>query len=252
MSRMEPRTVATAMVATGLAASMAANVAHGLVSDGGVGAVISGLFWPAGLLLAIEGATRLPWPRTWQWTLFRVAGTSPVAAAAAIVSYLHMSGLLHYWHAPPLIYLIGPIGVDGLTSLGAAGMLVLDRAEAAQLAVPVVEPTATPVVDESAPETTVPELAAGALGDGPDPAPEPLPEPAPVRVSAVARRAAAARQHRRTVTVPAVPDGDLLARIRADIAAQRLDAEPSGNALRTRYGVGPTRASRLLTLLETS
>ncbi len=248
MSRMEPRTVATAMVATGLAASMAANVAHGLVSDGGVGAVISGLFWPAGLLLAIEGATRLPWPRTWQWTLFRVAGTSPVAAAAAIVSYLHMSGLLHYWHEHWLICLIGPIGVDGLTSLGAAGMLVLDRAEAAQLAVPVVEPTATPVVDESAPETTVPELAAGALGDGPT--------ALPVRVLRPARVAAAATAPARRTTVKAPPpvrtDIEMVADLAEAITRGEMPAAPSAELIRKHLSIAPARARALRDALRGS
>jgi hypothetical protein len=126
-SKIEPRHVASTAVGTGLIASMAANVAHGLVGSGGAGAVISGLFWPLGLLLAIEVAVRLPWPAGRWWMTLRIAATTPVAAAAAIVSYLHMNGLLSHWHEHWLVCLIGPVAVDGLTTLGAASLLVLDR-----------------------------------------------------------------------------------------------------------------------------
>ena len=127
--RFQPHHVAYAMVGTGLSFSLAANVTHGLVSNGGVGAVISGLVWPLSLLLAIEGAVRFPWPHGRAWMVLRVAMTTPVAATAAVVSYLHMSGLLGHWHEHWLTCLLGPVAVDGLTTLGAAALLVLDRAE---------------------------------------------------------------------------------------------------------------------------
>jgi ribosomal protein S25 len=130
-SPFKPQHVAYAMTGTGLAFSLAANVTHGIVSDGGIGAVISGLVWPLSLVLTIEGAARLPWPRGGWWMALRLLTATPVAATAAIVSYLHMSGLLTHWDEHWLTCLLGPIAVDGLTTLGAAGLLILDRTTAA-------------------------------------------------------------------------------------------------------------------------
>lgn len=144
-----PDHVAYAMTGTGLTFSLAANVTHGVVSGGGAGAVISGLVWPLSLVLTIEGAARLPWPRGWAWMLLRLASATPVAATAAIVSYLHMSGLLNHWHEHWLTCLLGPVAVDGLTTLGAAGLLVLDRTTShAQVAHDVAE---TPVEQSTDP-----------------------------------------------------------------------------------------------------
>jgi len=124
----------------GIGASIAANVAHSYVPPGcshvtigtpcgppgwspPTGAVISAVFWPVALLLALEILARVPWPAGGWWQLVRWGGLVPVAAVAAIVSYLHMSGLLAWYGESPLTYTIGPLAVDGLMVMSAGALL---------------------------------------------------------------------------------------------------------------------------------
>lgn len=74
----------------------------------------------------------------------------------------------------------------------------------------------------------------------------------PVRTLPVA----AARETRMAITEPVRPpardldDDQLASLILDDIAAGDLDTHPSGNALRTRYGVNHARAIRLLDAIQ--
>ncbi len=58
------------------------------------GAVAGAMFWPIALLIASEILTRKRWPDGWRWVAVRALGLLPVAAVAAVISYLHLHGLL--------------------------------------------------------------------------------------------------------------------------------------------------------------
>ncbi len=91
------RLVAWSAFLLGIAASVAANVAH---AQPQVGARIAAAFVPLALLLAVECMTRPRWhrrPGAWSgfwWGLARYGGTGLVALVAAVLSYRHMSALL--------------------------------------------------------------------------------------------------------------------------------------------------------------
>lgn len=125
----------------GIVASIAANVAHSYVIPPGqpdtwtppAGSVVSAIFWPLALLLAIEIMVRVEWLSDWYWQLIRWAGLSVVALVAAIVSYRHMSALLDsYPNEEWITTLIGPLAVDGLMVLSAGALLATRPRKSAQ------------------------------------------------------------------------------------------------------------------------
>jgi hypothetical protein len=89
------------------------------------GAVLLAAFWPCALLLAIEVLARVDWPSQVRWTLVRWGGVTPVALVAAVVSYRHLSGLLHWYGEDPLTVAIGPAAVDGLMVVSTGALLAL-------------------------------------------------------------------------------------------------------------------------------
>ncbi|MEV8513453.1 DUF2637 domain-containing protein [Dactylosporangium sp. NPDC051484] len=143
--------------------SLAANVAHCYIPPTGApagwrpeaGAVLSAMFWPVAVFIAVEILVRTVWPAGWWWRLARFAGLLPVALVAAVVSYRHLSGLFRHYGEDPLTATLGPLAVDGLMVMAAAALLAAHPHPAR---------TAEP---EPAPEP-LPELV-----------PEPLPEPRP-------------------------------------------------------------------------
>jgi hypothetical protein len=156
--------------------SIAANVAHSYVPPPGAGAgwvphggaVVSAVFWPVLLLVAVEVMARTPWPGGWQSIALRFAGLPPVALVAALVSYRHMAGLLGFYGEDTLTAALGPLAVDGLMVM-ATGALIATS------------PARTPhTAEDTGPDTaTVPNMTAdtGTWPD-PDPWPEPDTEPA--------------------------------------------------------------------------
>jgi hypothetical protein len=129
----------------GVTASVAANYAHTFVTPAAydlpapwypsIGVRISAVFWPLALLLALEILIRVPWPTradagsTWRWVTYQVirwGGLTFVALVAAIVSYRHMSGLLHSYYEDGVSVVIGPLAIDGLMVMS-AGALLLTR-----------------------------------------------------------------------------------------------------------------------------
>lgn len=125
-------------VLLGGAVSIAANIAHSYVPPTAVteagpatveawqphpGAVIGAVFWPVALFIALEIFARISWPQSRRWTMLRFGGLLPVALVAAIVSYRHLSGLLHFYSEDPLTTVIGPLAVDGLMIM-ASGALI--------------------------------------------------------------------------------------------------------------------------------
>ncbi|GFJ91058.1 DUF2637 domain-containing protein [Phytohabitans rumicis] len=119
----------------GGAVSIAANVAHAQVPPKDAlpgwapepGALVSAVFWPLLLLVAVEMFARISWPSGWRWLLLRVGGLLPVAVIAAVVSYRHLSGLLTFYGEDAVTATLGPLAVDGLMVM-ATGALVAGRA----------------------------------------------------------------------------------------------------------------------------
>jgi len=87
------------------------------------GAVISAVFWPLLLMVAVELFARIGWPPGWRWWLLRVVGLVPVASIAAVVSYRHLSALLRFYGEDPLTATLGPLAVDGLMVMAAGALL---------------------------------------------------------------------------------------------------------------------------------
>lgn len=120
----------------GASASVAANVAHSYVPPAGaaagwaphVGAVVGAVFWPVALMVALEILARTAWPGGWGWGALRWLGLGLVAAVAAVVSYLHMSGLLAYYGEHWLTVRFGPLAVDGLMVMAAGALIATGRA----------------------------------------------------------------------------------------------------------------------------
>jgi hypothetical protein len=115
----------------GLAASIAANVAHAFVPPTHtppdwhppVGAIVSAVVWPAFLFAALEILVRTTWQAGWRWRLLRFAGLLPVAGMAALVSYLHMRALLRFYGEDRVVAAFGPIAVDGLMVMATAALM---------------------------------------------------------------------------------------------------------------------------------
>lgn len=116
----------------GGAASIAANIAHSFVPPASAepgwmpqpGAVISSVFWPVALFFAIEAIARVAWTRGWWVGFIRYFGLTLVALVAAVVSYLHLSGLLASYGASDFEIYVGPLAVDGLMIIGTAALII--------------------------------------------------------------------------------------------------------------------------------
>jgi hypothetical protein len=151
--------------------SIAANVAHSYVPPPGAGAgwaphggaVVSAVFWPVLLLVAVEVMARTPWPGGWQSLALRFAGLPPVALVAALVSYRHMTGLLAFYGEDPLTAALGPLAVDGLMVM-ATGALIATSPARTHHTRPDTRTDTAPDTDMAADTTSCPD---------PDPWPEP-------------------------------------------------------------------------------
>jgi hypothetical protein len=122
-------------VTLGIAASVAANVAHSYVPPAAspttwtpyTGAVVGAVFWPVALFVAIEIMARTPWPEQRRWTWLRFGGLTAVATVAAIVSYRHQAGLLAFYGEDSVTTVLGPLAVDGLMVMAAGALLATRR-----------------------------------------------------------------------------------------------------------------------------
>lgn len=124
------RCLAVAAMILGIAASVAANVAHTLLivmptqADGGPGQVVLAGLWPLVLAVTAEIAIRTPWADNVISWCGRIA-VGAVALGAAIISYGHMHDLLLHWSYDGLAAMVGPIVVDGGVIAGAMAMLTV-------------------------------------------------------------------------------------------------------------------------------
>ncbi|MGH3712844.1 MAG: DUF2637 domain-containing protein [Micromonosporaceae bacterium] len=116
------RLIAWCAFTLGVAASIAANVAHARPE---LGPRLASAFAPVALLLTVEIMSRVPWPDGRWWKLGRWAGTGTVAAVAAITSYRHMSALLASYGEDRLTAIIQPACVDGLMVVASLALLAL-------------------------------------------------------------------------------------------------------------------------------
>lgn len=139
----------------GAAVSMTGNLLHSYVHPDGVptdwspppGAVFGALLWPVALFIALEVLVNGQWGRHWGWLVMRVAAVGPVAVVAAVVSYQHLSGLLHSWHEDGFTARFGPVAVDGLMVVCSAALY-----RARTVGQDVVQPVgrdASPTLDEA-------------------------------------------------------------------------------------------------------
>jgi hypothetical protein len=121
---------------SGAGVSVAANVAHSYVPPAGApagwsphpGAVVGAVFWPLGLLVAIEILARVRWPAGGRWVAVRFGGLLPVALVAAVVSYRHLSGLLAFYGEDTITSRVGPVAVDGLMVMATGALLATSAA----------------------------------------------------------------------------------------------------------------------------
>lgn len=151
------RAWAYAGTALGGLVSIAANVAHSFVPPAGapaswrpaLGAPLLAVFWPVALFVAIEILTRTVWRRGWRYIALRFGGLIPVAGTAAIVSYMHLSGLLAHYAEPRITVVIGPLAVDGLMVMSASALMA--TSPAVVKAVPVTVPEPVPAQDPETP-----------------------------------------------------------------------------------------------------
>jgi hypothetical protein len=157
----------------GVAASVAANVAHARPE---VGPRLASAFAPVALLLTLEIMSRVPWPQGRTWGLSRWAGTGAVALVAAVTSYRHMSALLVSYGEDGLTALIQPVCVDGLMVVASLALLALG---------------AHPSTDE------------GPVADTLEAQPAPSPRPSVERGQLVGVVASATRDRRRPTAAPA-------------------------------------------------
>lgn len=117
----------------GIAASVAANVAHSYLRPHNAvqswtpqtGAIAAAAFWPLALLISIEVISRVEWPDAWHWKLIRYGGLTAVAVIAAIISYRHMSQLLRAYGEDAVSAAIGPLAVDGFMVVCSGALLAI-------------------------------------------------------------------------------------------------------------------------------
>lgn len=155
-------------------ASVAANVAHSFVPPatlpGGLpvpdgwspepGAVVSAVFWPVALFVTIEVFARVEWPSGRRWVALRFGGLLPVAAVAAVVSYMHLSGLLRHYLEETITVRFGPLAVDGVMLVCTAALVATAGHRKADPGAVEDAPEALASTVEDPPETD-PHVAAG-------------------------------------------------------------------------------------------
>lgn len=169
MNTRHARLIAGAAFILGVAASVAANVAHARPE---LGPRLASAFAPVALLLTVEIMSRAPWPAGRIWALGRWAGTGAVAAVAAITSYRHMAALLLSYGEDRLTALIQPACVDGLMVVASLALLALGK------------PAPAPAIDAPTPkEESIPTPAVHV--DQPQPAPSPVVIPDRISIPAV-------------------------------------------------------------------
>ena len=230
-------------VALGAIGSIAANIAHSYVPPTGAspgwhpepGSVIAAGFWPIALLVAVEVLVRIDWPAEWLIGAIRFVGVGLVALVAAVVSYRHLSGLLHHYREDPLTVAIGPLAIDGLMLVRAAALLVTRPRSVAVVADPIVA-----AIDQGTGSAGAPTTAATASA--------PTPPDAVAARSAITPQPPKAPPATRPATPHATPratKGAIAVAEAKEVAAEMLTGHPRSVAeLRLAYGWTARTATR--------
>lgn len=121
-----PMAVATAVLVTGVAASLAGNLQAINLDNAepGIGAYVSAVLWPLFLFGVVELLIHTPWLATWRDNLTKLAVVSTVGAVAAWVSYWHQAHVLSEYGYDVASRYTGPVAIDAAMVLAA---LALDR-----------------------------------------------------------------------------------------------------------------------------
>ncbi len=148
---MNTKTWAYLTLGWGLAASLAANVAHAVQEGGtaGAGAVplAAAVFWPVALLLCSEVLFRVPFRCFADFVAGLAVGT--VGLGAGYISFGHTRALLRDLGEAPAAAVLGALAVDGV--LVAAGLTLYREAQRVPRdAVPAVPRPAVPAVPRDA------------------------------------------------------------------------------------------------------
>lgn len=212
------RAAVRAVLALGVAASIAGNVLH---ADGGVISRIISAWSPLALLLTIELISRVP-VHSKRLARVRWAAAAVIALIAAWVSYWHMAAVAsQYGETGGSQYLL-PFSVDGLVVVASVSLVELGgRIAAATAGTPETATVASgPVWDYAAPI-------------GPMPAPVASPEPEPDARPRVSRPRAKTLNSAEKVRRAAekLPDGTV-----AQIAARAGVSEATVRRYRTAPG----------------
>jgi len=157
------RIVAWSAFLLGVAASVAANVAH---AEPRLSARLASGFAPLALMLTVELVTRVPWPTGWTWLLGRWFGLGVVALVAAVTSYRHMSDILISYGEDRLTAAIQPACVDGLMVVASLALLALSRTAAGPVDVSTAAPAHQPAYLDATPVPELPDIAAPARING--------------------------------------------------------------------------------------
>lgn len=113
--------------AFGIGVSIAGNIGHAASDGMKPGEWAGAAFWPLALMLSIEILTRVRWQPEARWIVARLSGLVLVALVAAVLSYLHLRGLLLYWGEGVFQSSIGPLAVDGLMLIAATALLSISK-----------------------------------------------------------------------------------------------------------------------------
>jgi hypothetical protein len=129
-----PLVIATAVLLTGIAASVAGNLQAINLDNAapGVGAHISAIFWPVLLFLLIEVMLHTPWIVSWRDGLTKWAGLGLAAAVALYVSYGHLVTTLDAYGYDWVSAHAGPVAVDGAMVMAALAINRIGQARRGQ------------------------------------------------------------------------------------------------------------------------
>lgn len=155
-------------VALGATVSVAANIAHSYVAPEDapenwspeLGAVLGAAFWPLALAVSSEVLARNEWAG--RRRVLGIGGVVVVAAVAAVVSYLHLKGLLAHYGEPELTATIGPLAVDGLMLTSTVALIGSgDRASTVTTSTVALSPAPVEVTDAGPGSPPPAEVAPG-------------------------------------------------------------------------------------------
>lgn len=178
------RALVWAALLAGIAASLAANIAH---AHDGTGPRLASAWAPVALLLAVSVAERAPRPARWWFAALEYAGIAVVALVAALVSYQHQRDLLAGYGETRLSATLLPLSVDGLIVVASMALIAMGEATRTAEDDTALSPAAEQLVEQFRAELdAVPSPPVPLADDAQDGEDEQVPDPDPLLT--VARR----------------------------------------------------------------